>query len=101
MDWAVVAAILGGIVLVTNAAVAMYKWVSPAIKAKKTIDDHEERLKKIEEHEKENFEALKEIKEYQRSQTRAVLSIVNHTIDGNGIEKMRESREELTELLMR
>ena len=26
MDWAVIAGVLGGIVLITNAAVALYKW---------------------------------------------------------------------------
>lgn len=101
MDWTAIAAILAGIVLITNAAVALYKWVAPAIKAKKTMEEHEERLKKIEEHEKQDLETLKEIKVYQRSQTKAVLSIVNHMLDGNGVEKLKESREDLTELLLK
>lgn len=101
MDWTEVTKILSAIVLIGAAAGVIYKWISPAFKAKSTIAEHENRLNKIEEHEKNDLEMLKDMQMSIKQQNRAMLAVVNHMIDGNGIDRLRQSRDELTDLLMR
>lgn len=101
MDWTEIAKILSAVVLIGAAGGVIGKWIAPALKAKSTIKEHEKRLAKIEEHEKSDLEMLKDMQMSIKQQNRAMLAVVNHMIDGNGIDRLRQSRDELTDLLMR
>ncbi len=72
--------VVGGI----TAVVAFLKWALTPIKQ---IENHEQRIKDLESAEKER-------KATDRYTTKALNAIVNHMIDGNGIEKLREVRDE-------
>ena len=60
------------------------KWVSTPFKQ---IEDHEARIKVLENQHEER-------KVTDRYTTRALNAIVNHLIDGNGTDKLREVRDE-------
>ena len=72
--------IIGGI----TAIGAFLKW---ALTPFKKIDDHERRITNLE-------NATEEQKKTDRYVTKALNAIVNHMIDGNGIDKLREVRDE-------
>lgn len=72
--------IVGGI----TALAAFIKWVSTPFKR---IDDHENRIKVLE-------SSHEERKATDRYTTKALNAIVNHLIDGNGTDKLREVRDE-------
>lgn len=72
--------IIGGI----TAIAAFLKWAATPFK---TIEDHESRIKVLEHAEAER-------KTTDRYTTKALNAIVNHMIDGNGVEKLREVRDE-------
>lgn len=72
--------ICGGIM----AIVAVVKWLMTPIKK---IDDHEHRISTLERQEQER-------KATDRYTTKALNAIVNHMIDGNGIDKLKEVRDE-------
>lgn len=66
------------------AIVAFIGWLMKPIKK---LDDHEQRIKTLEQQEQER-------KATDRYTTKALNAIVNHMIDGNGVDKLREVRDE-------
>lgn len=66
------------------AIVAFVGWLMKPIKK---LDDHETRIKTLEQQEQER-------KATDRYTTKALNAIVNHMIDGNGVDKLREVRDE-------
>ena len=50
--------------------------------------------------EQNDFEALHEIRQIEREQCRVMLVMLNHMIDGNGIERMKNTRAELERLII-
>ena len=72
--------IVGGI----TAVAAFLKWAMAPIKK---IDDHETRIKVLEKAEEDR-------KATDRYTAKALNAIVNHMIDGNGIDKLKEVRDE-------
>ena len=72
--------LIGGI----TAIGAFIKWI---IVAFKRLDDHETRIKVLESQHEER-------KVTDRYTTKALNAIVNHLIDGNGVDKLREVRDE-------
>lgn len=72
--------LIGGI----TAIGAFIKWILTPIKK---IDDHEHRISSLEAH-------IEDRKATDRYTTKALNAIVNHMIDGNGADKLREVRDE-------
>lgn len=72
--------VIGGITVIG----AFLKW---AMTPFKKIDDHETRIKVLEKAEEER-------KATDRYTAKALNAIVNHMIDGNGIDKLKEVRDE-------
>ena len=66
------------------AIVALIKWLMTPIKK---LEDHENRITNLEQQEAER-------KATDRYTTKALNAIVNHMIDGNGVDKLREVRDE-------
>jgi len=59
----------------------------------KKLDDHEIRIKTLEKQEQER-------KATDRYTTKALNAIVNHMIDGNGIDRLKEVRDEYQEQII-
>lgn len=78
--------IIGGI----TAMGAFLKW---AMTPFKKIEEHESRINALEKAESER-------KATDRYTTKALNAIVNHMIDGNGIDKLREVRDEYQEQII-
>lgn len=73
------------------AAIAVViRWI---VKPFKTIDDHESRISALE-------HVAQEQKSTDRYITKALNAIVNHMIDGNGIDKLKEVRDEFQDQII-
>lgn len=99
MNWELILAVAGGIVLIANAGSAILKAVSPAIKAKEELEELDRRTRN-------DYDAINELKdailrneEVNRLQIVVMLDILNHLIDGNDVEEMKETRRQLQKLL--
>ena len=69
-------------------------------KAKRPHDDH---VQKVKDHEKKlnnDYALLKEIQTQQQLNTRALLQILNHIIEGNHVENLKESRDFISRYLI-
>lgn len=101
MNWEDISPYLSAIVLIGGAVAVIAKWIAPAIKLASEVKALKTRVDKLEEHDKRDMETLNDIDTRIKAQTRAMLSVVNHMIDGNGVESLRASRDELTDLLLK
>lgn len=92
--------IFGGVSVIAGGVSAIIKLFSPIRKLRERVDKNEEflerdwnRFKEVERHNQRNECANKEI-------CKALLVLLNHEITGNGIEKLKEQRDELERFLI-
>ncbi|MBC8568261.1 hypothetical protein H8692_05715 [Mogibacterium sp. NSJ-24] len=99
MDWQMLMAIGGGIVLLGNVASVVKNIVSPGFRLKDMVDRNREAIDRLKRHEQNDFQALEEIRNMNRTQCVVMIQMLNHLIDGNHVEKMKETRKKLQDLL--
>lgn len=92
--WSTILAICGGISIVGGAGAIIYKVIRPAFVMEKRVQVLEEKADK-------DYALLQKITEGNKLQNRLLLSIINHQIDGNGVEKMKQIRDEMQDLLFK
>ena len=92
MDWQTITGVAGLIVLIANAGAAIFRWIRPAVQIRQDVDV-------LKEHDKKDFESLQRLEKMNRAQCNLQLSMINHMIDGNHIEKMKETREHIQDIL--
>ena len=100
MTWEIIAAVAGGIVLITSAGSALYKWIHPILEVKDTVEELDRRTKTDYDALKRIEETLERIETVQRMLIGSELSIMNHLIDGNDREKMKETRDKIQAMLV-
>lgn len=89
----------GAISIVGGAIVMIWKAIAPQIRRGRDIEKNKEAIARLQRHEHNDFEALHEIRQIEREQCRVMLVMLNHMIDGNGVEKMNSTRQELERLI--
>ena len=98
-SWTTIAGILGGIVLIGNAGNMISKWIKPAFVMRGSVEEHEDEIKTLKKHEENDFETLNHITEVNKAMCESMLCMMNHMIDGNHVEQMKETRNKLQDLL--
>lgn len=68
---------------------------------KKPSDDLKQKVEKHDELLENDGERLKDIEESNKMVLQCLLVIINHDITGNGIEKLKETRDDLQEFLIK
>lgn len=91
--WVVAMLICTTIVLVGNVYKTIKEWRKPKEDLEKQIHNHQ---KAIEHHDKQ----LSEIEEGQRILQKGMLSLIDHSITGNSIERLKQSRDEMRNYLI-
>lgn len=92
MNWEAILAIAGAVVLLGNFFKTVASWLAPAKKLTDTVAEHGRKLanddKRLDQLETDNQMILK-----------SLFALVNHDIDGNGIERLKATREELQDYI--
>ena len=99
MTWETILAIAGGVVLLGNAGAMIYKWIRPALKVKEDVAELEKRTKNDYEAIKSLEQTILKVEKTNKMYLRTVLNVMNHMIDGNGVEEMKKTRSEIEDLL--
>lgn len=100
MNYIQIALEILGVVTVFAAGVkAIMYLISPIRTVKKQIDEHEEKIVKANKHLSHDKEAINELRELVKDSIKLSLALVNHEIDGNDIEHMKQLRKEIQEKL--
>lgn len=98
--WGWVASGLGAIVLISQGIKAVKDMLSPAIKMQQRLEAVEEHGKKDSKHFAE-IEAKFELQEAtNQAMMNGLVAMINHSIDGNGIEGLKKAREELLQRII-
>ena len=87
--------VLGAIVLVGNAGAVIGKFIRPVMNKSKEIDELQTRMDAVEEHQADDYKALKDIKAMLIDVDKMLLAILNHSIEGNGIDNMKKLRNQV------
>ena len=82
----------GAIVLAGNVGAVIYKVIKPSLDIKKRVEG-------LERHDKQDFDAIKSLQEMNKAQCKMLLVMIDHMIDGNHVEKMKETREQIIEIM--
>lgn len=95
-----VLAIGGAIVLAGNVGAVIFKIIKPSLDIRKRVDELErrdqldfERLQKLEEN-------LQELQELTKANCKMQLVMIDHMIDGNNVEKMKKTRDDIIEMIV-
>lgn len=92
-------AVLGVIAAIAAGVRGLVYLSTPYRTLREKMDEHDQTLKEYETYFKQDKEAIDDLTELTRDSIKIQLSILNHTIDGNGILAMQKIRDELQEKL--
>jgi hypothetical protein len=103
-DWPTILAIASAIVLLSNAAEKIVKAVkaakAPEQRQNNEIKDIKERLDKIETKLENDKKQIADAKECNHVITKGMLALLEHGINGNNIDQMREARNDVNAYLI-
>ena len=92
MGWDKLLVLAAAIVLLGNMFKTLNTWTAPAKKLTEMVEDHEAKLKN------DNQRLNKQDADNQMM-LKCLFVLINHDIDGNGIDKLKATREELQEYI--
>lgn len=99
ITWAGVAAVCAGIILLFNVGEKLYKILKPASDWKKRVDDQQKELTELRTFTDRDYEAMQNIEEILKGIVASQIAIMDHMIEGDHIESMRETRSGMMELM--
>ena len=80
--------VCGAIATVGSAITVVVRWIAPAVKLSNRVSDTEKRQKK-------DYQTLMDVKEMNSILCRSMLSLIDHQINGNSIDKLKKSKDEI------
>ena len=94
--WGWVASVLGAIILLSNGIKAIRELLTPATAIAEKVEKLDRRDKEYAAKFEEINTALGKHEQTNQAVLKALVAIVNHEIDGNGIEGLKKARDELS-----
>lgn len=102
--WAIVLSVASAIVLLSNAAekivIAVKAAKAPETAQNKKISDMEERLKKVETQLGQDKKQIEDSKNCNHVLTKGMLALLDHGINGNNIDQMKDARYDVETYLI-
>ena len=92
MDMQTFLAIGGAIVLLGNIGAVISRVIKPSVTLQRRIYD-------LERHDKADSETILKLQKLSDAQCKMLLVMIDHMIDGNHVEKMKETRAQIIDLL--
>ena len=86
-------AICGGISIIGGAGGVLIKVIKPTFNLTA-------RVQKLEEHSDKDYKRLVALENMQKQQSKSLAALLNHQITGNGIDTMKQIRDELLESII-
>ena len=98
ISWELIAGICGGIVLLFTAGEKIFRIFKPAANLKRKVDSMEAEIKELRSYTDRDYEALQHIDEILKGIGKGQITMMNHMIDGNHVEAMKRTRDDLLDL---
>lgn len=93
-------ALFGGITCIVGGISAIAKLFSPFKELKTRLDEHEQKLNKDYDRLNSVCDAIQDIEESNKVICKSILVLLNHQVTGNGIDKLKEQRDNLEQYLI-
>lgn len=87
--------IFGLVAIVAAGVKGILYLMTPYRETRQKIEEHEKRLGEHDQYLKSDKEKLESLTKLSKDSLKLQLALINHTIDGNGIEKMKQVREDI------
>ena len=104
LDWPTILAVASAIVLLSNAGEKIIKAVraakAPEQRQNDEIEDIKARLDKIEKDVLKDEKQIKDVRECTHVITKGVLALLDHGINGNNIDQMKDARQDVERYLI-
>lgn len=102
--WSIVLAAASAIVLISNALEKIVKAVkaakAPETAQNKKLGELENRIKKVEDKLENDKRQIADIRDGSHVLTKGMLALLEHGINGNNVEQMKEARHDVNEYLI-
>jgi len=98
ITWELIAGVGGGIVLLFTAGEKIYHLFKPAANWKKKVDSMQAEINELRSFTDRDYAALKHIDEILKGIGKGQITMMNHMIDGNHVEAMKRTRDDLLDL---
>ena len=98
----VILAIAGGITVIGGAGAYIRKWISESkgTKNSEIIQEHTEQLKSIDDRLQQLEKANVSQDKYVNAMCATMIALLDHSITGNSIDKLKKARDEMNEFLI-
>ena len=97
-------AFCGGVSVLGAAAVYIAKavgWIrKPEIKQNAVLDDHEKRIKRLEEKTDNDYENINKLQTEMKMMLKATLALMKHAIDGNHTDDLLKVKDDIEDYLL-
>lgn len=100
VTFSTILAFFGAVSVIAGGVKVITQMLSPFKKLSDRIDECERRLEKHDGLFANDKKALDKLQENDKSNTKVIIVLLNHFIDGNGIQKMKELREEIQDRIL-
>ena len=87
--------IFGLVAIVAAGVKGILYLMTPYRETRQKIEEHGQRLDEHEQYLKNDKEKLESLAKLSKDSLKLQLALINHTIDGNGIEKMKQVRDDI------
>lgn len=95
VTFSTILAFFGALTVIAGGTKVIMQMLSPFKKLSERIDACENRLSQHDVFLDNDQKAIKEIREMAKENLRVNMALLNHFIDGNGVDKMKALREEI------
>ncbi len=95
ITWTTILAFFGALSVIAGGVKVIIQMFAPFKEIKKTLLEHTQQLKKHDELLHNDKDALDSLRSLQRENMRVNVALLNHFIEGNGIDKMKLLRDEI------
>ena len=95
ITWTTLLAFFGALSVIAGGVKVIIQMFTPFKEIRKTLHEHGDRLDKHDELLNKDKTALDDLKNMSRENTRVNIALLNHFIEGNGIEHMKLLRDNL------
>lgn len=99
ITWLTLLAFFGALSVVAGGVKVIIQMFAPFKEIRKQLSSHENRLDRHDELLHKDKDALTELKSLSRENMRVNVALLNHFIEGNGIDKMKVLRDDLQDKL--
>lgn len=98
ITWELIAGVAGGMVLLFTAGEKIYHLFKPAANWKKKVDGMQAEINELRSFTDRDYAALEHIDEILKGIGKGQITMINHMIDGNNVEAMKKTRDDLLDL---